>query len=310
MTRTHTVASVTVATNAAHMLPRQLDTLKQQSQKLDEIVVVDNASKDGTVDMIASRYPEVTVLSLVENSGVGGGYAAGLRYAALERKHDWVWLLDDDSVPPSNGLETLLAGLQHTADRSDRTAVLAPLCMDMKTSTSYPGMSWRSGRFIPTPVDPNAPLTFVDSVISSGSLVRREAVESVGLPRADFFMDFVDHEYCLRLRRNGFSIAIVRDSILEHEIGAQTIFNILGWKRPWADHAPWREYYIARNQTFLMWEHYPRLVTKGFVLYRLTRHAVGVVLLGKRKLACLEMLYRGFLDGRAGRLGIRYLPGS
>ena len=72
MTSTHSVASVTVATNAAHLLPRQLDALKRQSRKLDEIVVVDNASTDDTVDMLASQYPEVKVLRLPENGGVGG----------------------------------------------------------------------------------------------------------------------------------------------------------------------------------------------------------------------------------------------
>ena len=307
MTSTHSVASITVATNAAHLLPRQLDALKRQSKKLDEIVVVDNASTDNTVDMLASKYPEVKVLSLPENGGVGGGYAAGLAYAAISKKYSWAWLLDDDSVPPPDALQKLFEGLQYL-DSTAQTAILAPLCVDSKTSTSYPGLSWQGGRLVPTPGDPSQPITFVDCVISSGSLVRREAVEAVGMPRVDFFMDFVDYEYCLRLRRNGFRIAVVRDSILDHEIGEQTSFNILGRKKFWADHAPWREYYMARNETFTIWQHYPQLTIKAFVVYKFAHHALGIVLLGKQKLACLKMMCRGFLDGRAGRLGIRFLP--
>ncbi len=309
MTSTHSVASITVATNAAHLLPRQLDALKRQSRKLDEIVVVDNASTDDTVDMLASQYPEVKVLRLPENSGVGGGYAAGLAYAAITQKHNWAWLLDDDSVPPPDGLQKLFEGLQYLDESTGPTAILAPLCVDSKTSTSYPGLSWQSGRLVPTPGDPSQPLTFVDAVISSGSLVRREAVEAVGMPRVDFFMDFVDYEYCLRLRRNGFRIAVVRDSILDHEIGAQTTFNILGRKKFWAVHAPWREYYMARNETFTIWQDYPQLITKLSVVYKFAHHALGIVLLGKQRLACLRMMCCGFLDGRAGRLGIRVLPG-
>jgi len=308
MTQTYSVASVTVATNAARILPRQLDALNQQSRKLDEIIVVDNASSDGTVDMLATQYPEVTVLSLPKNGGVGGGYAAGLAHAAITKKYSWTWLLDDDSVPPPDGLQKLLDVLQYLAEGTVRTAILAPVCVDLKTSTAYPGLSWQGGRLLPTPEDPSQPLTFVDSAISAGSLIRREAVEAVGLPCVDFFMDFVDYEYCLRLRRHGFRIAVVRDSILDHEIGAQTTFNILGRKKFWADHAPWREYYMARNETFTMWQHYPQLMTKAFVVYKFAHHALGIVLLGKQKLACLKMMYRGFLDGRAGRLGIRFLP--
>ena len=310
MTQAYSVASVTVATNAARLLPRQLDALKQQSQKLDEIVVVDNASSDGTVEMLATRYPEVTVLRLPENGGVGGGYAAGLTHTALVKKHRWTWLLDDDSVPPLDGLQKLLEGLRHIAEGTAQPAVLAPVCVDLKTSASWPGMSLQDGCLVPMCGDPSQPLTFVDCVISSGSLIQRDAVEAAGLPRADFFMDFVDYEYCLRVRRHGFRIAVVRDSILEHEIGTVTTFNILGRKKFWAEHAPWREYYMARNETFTMWQDYPKLITKGFVLYRLTRHAVGILLFGKRKLACLRMQCCGFLDGRAGRLGIRFLPGN
>ena len=309
MTSTHSVASITVATNAAHLLPRQLDALKRQSRKLDEIVVVDNASIDDTVDMLASQYPEVRVLSLPENGGVGGGYAAGLAYAAITKKYSWAWLLDDDSVPPYDGLQKLFEGLQDLDESAGPTAILAPLCVDSKTSTSYPGLSWQSGRLVPTPGDPSQPLTFVDCVISSGSLVRREAVEAAGMPRVDFFMDFVDYEYCLRLRRNGFRIAVVRDSILDHEIGAQTTFNILGRKKFWAVHAPWREYYMARNETFTIWQDYPQLITKLSVVYKFAHHALGIVLLGKQRLTCLIMMCRGFIDGRAGRLGIRVLPG-
>lgn len=308
MTKTDSVASVTVATNAARILPRQLDALKEQSRKIDQIIVVDNASSDGTADMLATQYPEVTVLSLPENGGVGGGYAAGLAHAAIAKKHSWIWLLDDDSVPPPDGLQKLLDGLQYLTEGTAQTAILAPLCVDLKTSMSYPGLSWQGRRLVPTPGDPSQPLTFVDSVISSGSLIRKEAVEAVGLPRVDFFMDFVDYEYCLRVRRSGFRIAVVRDSILDHEIGEQTTFNILGRKKFWADHAPWREYYMVRNETFTIWQHYPQLITKGFVVYKFSRHAAGIVLFGKQKLACLGMMCRGFLDGRAGRLGIRFLP--
>jgi rhamnosyltransferase len=310
MTSIHSVASVTVATNAAHLLPRQLDALRRQSRKLDEIIVVDNASTDDTVDMLASQYPEVKVLSLPENGGVGGGYAAGLAYAAITKKYSWAWLLDDDSVPPPDALQKLFEGLQYLDESTAPTAILAPLCIDSKSSTSYPGLSWQGGRLVPTPGDPSQPLTFVDCVISSGSLVRREAVEAVGMPRVDFFMDFVDYEYCLRLRRKGFRIAVVRDSILDHEIGAQATFNILGRKIFWADHAPWREYYMARNETFTIWQDYPQLITKLSVVYKFAHHALGIVLLGKQKLACLRMMCRGFLDGRAGRLGIRFLPGK
>jgi GT2 family glycosyltransferase len=302
------VASVTVATNAAHLLPRQLDALRRQTRAIDEIVVVDNASTDGTAEMLAREYPEVTLLRLPENRGVGGGYAEGLAHAATDRRHHWIWLLDDDSVPPPEGIENLLVGMQHLDAGVGRTGILAPVCVDLKTSVEYPGMSWRNGCLLPATRDASQPVSFVDAVISSGSLVSREAVEAVGLPRVDFFMDFVDYEYCLRMRRHGFRIVVVRDCVLDHEIGEQTNFNILRHKVSWTDHAPWREYYIARNETYTLWHDYPTLVTRAFVVYRRVRHALGVLLFGKHKWTCVSMIFRGFRDGRLGRLGIRFRP--
>lgn len=299
------IASVTVAYNGATVLQRHLDALKKQTRKINEIIVVNNASSDDTLDVLVTEFPEVTVLNLSENSGVGGGLAAGLNYAVMTKKYDWIWLFDQDSLPSENGLERLLASLRNIAE-AESTAIVAPVNIHPETKMMCPGLSWRGGRLIPTP-EPNRHITLVDSVITSGSLVRREAIEAAGLPRADFFMDFVDHEHCLRLRRHGFKIAVVRDSILYHVHGDPSKLNILGRTKYWTDHAPWREYYMTRNEIFTIWRYYPEWKTKAFTLYRLARHALDLILFGKRKLACLSMIYRGFRDGLAGRLGVRFL---
>lgn len=135
--------------------------------------------------------------------------------------------------------------------------------------------------------------------------MRREALEAAGLPRADFFMDFVDHEHCLRFRRQGFHIAVVRDSRVQHSQGEPSKINFLGRTKYWSDHIPWREYYMTRNEIFTMWKYYPRLAVKSLLLYRLARHAAGILFFGKKKLDCVRMMIRGIADGRAGRLGIR-----
>jgi rhamnosyltransferase len=117
----------------------------------------------------------------------------------------------------------------------------------------------------------------------------------------------VDHEHCLRLRRHGFKIALVRESRLQHALGEPSKFAFLGRLKYWSDHAPWREYYMTRNEIYTIWEYYPKRAVKVLALYRQLRHAMDVLLFGKEKLACLSMIYRGFLDGRLGRLGVNSL---
>ncbi|SRR5579871_181225 len=310
MANSASIASVTVAYNGAHTLPRHLTAVKQQTRKVDEIIVVNNASTDDTLKSVAAVDPKITIVNLPKNSGVGGGFAAGLEYAALQKKYDWIWLFDQDSCPAPDALEQLLNAAAKHGTRNPGIAIVAPVCRHPQTGLSCPGMSWRNGRLVQTPIDPGNDVTFVDTVISSGTLIRRDAVERAGLPRADFFMDFVDHEHCLRIRRHGFQIAVVRDSVLQHSLGEPRRVRFLGRSTSWTDHAPWREYYMIRNEVFTLWNHYPGLRVKIFTLQRLAWHMLGIALFGREKLACFRMIARGFRDGRAGRLGIRYLPTS
>lgn len=310
MTKGLSIASVTLAYNAAETLPKQLDLLVRQTRPLDEIIVVNNGSTDDTLAVVSTHYPKVSVLNLPANVGVGGGYAAGLTYAAMERKHDWIWLLDQDSIPSADGLEKLLNGLASLESAQENIGILASLSTNSKTQLSYPGLMWRNG-FVPPYFELlHQPLCFVDVVISSGSLVCREVVGRVGLPRADFFIDFVDFEYCLRIRRHGYKIAVVRESHLDHAIGNPRITKILGYSKAWGGHAPWREYYMSRNETFTIWTYYPDWKSKLSVFRRLLRHATAILAFGEQKCACLRMVFVGFLDGRAGRLGIRFVPGE
>ncbi|HEY1678514.1 MAG TPA: glycosyltransferase [Candidatus Sulfotelmatobacter sp.] len=300
--RPGSIASVTVAYNGEDFLSSHLDALLRQSEPLDEIIVVNNASTDASLRLLRERYPQVTVIDLAGNAGVGGGYAAGLDYALNERHHHWIWLFDQDSIPRHDGLARLLDGYHSLGDHHSDVAIFAPLCIHSDTQRSYPGVRWRNGwRKCKT----TSNLEFVDAVISSGSLVRGEHIRKVGLPRADFFIDFVDFEHCLRLRKHGYRIAVVPESILDHSVGKPRMVRLGSFSYTWSDHEPWREYYKTRNEVFTIWAYDSRWQAKAATALRLARHAVGILLFGKAKFACLKMMCFGFFDGRAGKLGVR-----
>ena len=301
------VASVTTAYNAEGFLIRQMDRLLNQSRPLQEIVVVDNRSTDGTAGLLAERFPQVTVLRQAENSGAAGGWAAGLQYAALEKRHDWIWNLDGDSVPSESALESLLAGAEELA-ADLHVGMLAPLPTHEETGAFYPPWHWKDGFVRPSDEVLQQPLWFADVVIASGCLIRREVVEAIGLPRVDFFMDFFDVEYCFRMRSHGYKIAVLNQCRMSHELGYVKTVNFAGRSRVWSEHAPWREYYVSRNITYMALSRYPALDSKrGLVLY-LVRHATAVLLLGSKKAASLWKILQGVWDGLRGRLGIRFLP--
>jgi rhamnopyranosyl-N-acetylglucosaminyl-diphospho-decaprenol beta-1,3/1,4-galactofuranosyltransferase len=136
------VASVMVAFNAEQVLPRQMDALLRQTRPLQEIIVVDSASSDGTAAVVAERYPQVTLLRMSENLGQAGGWSAGLSYAALSKRHDWIWTFDNDSVPEEDTLEALLKDVDMLG--SD-VGIVAPMAIHPETATCYTPYLWRNG---------------------------------------------------------------------------------------------------------------------------------------------------------------------
>jgi len=284
-----------------------MDALLGQARALQEIIVVDNASTDGTSAMLAERYPQVTVLRMKENVGAAGAWARGLSYAALEKQHEWVWSFDDDSVPNAFVLANLLDGIGSLNGSQADVGMVAPIPVHQKSGTCYPPLLWQNGFVKPSVNYMQNPLWFADLIIASGCLVRGELVGKIGLPRADFFMDFFDYEYSLRARLNGYKIAVVPSARLDHEIGnARKVWA--GRSRLWTSYAPWREYYNSRNIAYAGWHLYPTSETKRFVLGHLARHAGAVLLFSPKKTACLRKMAQGFWDGCQAKLGIRFTP--
>src|SRR5215469_8072406 len=252
------VASVTSAYNSAHELALHIDALLGQKRPLQEIVVVDNASTDGTGALLREHYPQVTVLRMPENAGTGGALAAGLAYAALERRHDWIWMFDQDSLPAGDALEALFQQAQQLGTEANEVGMLAAFPVDKNKENSCTPWLWRNRFVKPAAQLLTRPLLFADLVITSGSMVRRDVVEQIGFPRSDFFMDFVDYEYCLRVRSRGYKIAVITQALLYHEVGnARKIRFFLGRQHLWSQHRPFREYYYSRNLAYSIWWLYP-----------------------------------------------------
>jgi rhamnosyltransferase len=288
------------------MLPGHLEALQSQGSALSQIVVVDNASTDGTVEFVSKRYPNVNVIRLDKNEGVSGGYCAGLEYA-LERGYDWVWMLDQDSKPVPGTVENLLAEYEAFPE-PDKLGLIAPLPVDQETGEPYPLFLWEERQRNLSVDFRSAGLTLVDMVISSGSLIRVDAVRKAGLPRRDFFMDFVDYEHCLRLRRNGFLIGVVKGCAMPHTIGHPRSVTFLGRRKSWSTHPAWRDYYKVRNRAFVVWQEFPSLKAKAYVVYQLLKQTAGSLAYDPQKMTRIRLMWLGFRDGVKGRLGPTVQP--
>jgi rhamnopyranosyl-N-acetylglucosaminyl-diphospho-decaprenol beta-1,3/1,4-galactofuranosyltransferase len=277
------VCALVVTHNRFELLRECLQAVFGQTRGVDEVIVVDNASTDGTPERVAAEFPQATVVSLERNEGGAGGFHEGMRYA-VQRGFDWLWVMDDDTVPTPQALERLLEA------RDGLDGLPSPSMLASK-------VLWSDGSMHPMN-HPGANLLDMDVVargLELGALpirwstfpsllVSRGAIERHGLPRKGFFIWSDDIDFTAR--------------ILRHEPGYLVASSVAYHNTP-TPQQPWqggeRFYYAVRNSLFILRGpalrpkervSFSLLVaeqTRRFLLHnRFRPGAIGVVLRGLR----------------------------
>lgn len=315
----HGIACVIVAYNNAGNLGQLLDALLNQSEPIAEIILVDNASSDGTTRMIKQTFPQVTLFANPSNTGVGGGYAQGMEYA-YKKGYNWIWLLDGDSLPQVSALEQLMTALVNLMPVHPRIGILASSPINPSTGQIYGGFV-RKGLFhkVPKEIAHLRKPALVDTVVSSGCLVSNKVVEDAGLPRTDFFMDFVDAEYNIRVRKKRYEIISVPTSIIYHQIGqpriltfrtaTSTIHSRLARKSRSSSHPAWRQYYAIRNELYTFWHEFRSYRALFRLMLAIAAKLFGIMIYNDaEKIRRGKYIFRGMRDGFKGNMGKTVTP--
>lgn len=208
------VVAVVVAWNRRELVVETLRALRSQTEPLHRIVVIDNASTDGSADVIREGFPEVALTTLPTNTGGAGGFTVGIERALTVHDAELVWLMDDDTVPDPRALEGLLRA-RAAAPRG--TVVLASAVRwtdgrphPMNTPRTRPSASRASiARAALRGCTPVRTASFVSLMIEA------DAIRAHGLPMADYFLWNDDFEYSARLLRRGRGY-LVHGSTVEH----------------------------------------------------------------------------------------------
>lgn len=192
-----------------------LSSLRQLDYQNYEVIVVDNGSSDDSVARIESEFSEVTIVEIRENRGFAGGCNLGIA-RALSDNADFVWLLNNDTIAHPGALQCLVNKAQ--GDR--RIAAVGSAIYFMEEPhrlQAWGGGSvnfWlgRSRHFL-EPVPDDA----VDFITGASMLISREALEGVGLLDEQFFMYWEDADFCFRLRKAKWKLAVAGDSRIWHK---------------------------------------------------------------------------------------------
>ncbi|NOT83259.1 MAG: glycosyltransferase family 2 protein [Methylococcaceae bacterium] len=270
--------------------------------ELLDILVVDNASDDGTVAALEKLFPAITLIRNTENLGGTGGFNTGLAWAFAQPdgQYEYLWLLDNDVVVHKHALSELVKALEHNPDAAVAGSTMLQLdypwqinemgaFVDRSRGTlvlnrhfeQVPG--WRAQPLrdlLSQEVDLTQILTHcqatmdVDYVAAASLLIRAPIAKQSGL-WLDFFIHFDDVEWCLRIANMGKRILVSANSLIWHLSAAAKVPS-------------WILYYDNRNVLYLLEKHSDSHAVNNTVKW-IAKKALYYALLGKLDLAQLHL---------------------
>lgn len=299
------IGVIIVTYNRKNELTKTLRLFDEQSSLPEYLIVVDNASTDGTFDILEkwkqekSKYKRI-VIHTKENLGGSGGFYTGLQ-KATELEADWIWVSDDDAFPEQDALEQASNYLEGEKEHIDRISAICGMVInhgriDVKHRKRYypKGITiveecmdqelYKRKEF-----DLNA-FSYVGSIIS------KEKIEKVGLTNKDYFIWWDDTEHSLRLSKVGRIVCV--PAIKIHHDVEESGYGLT-----------WKTYYGFRNMCDMYRKHMPRRCYQYFCLkIRIKTQISKLTGWKKEEMTILNDAYQ---DCRNRKFGIHpvYRPG-
>jgi GT2 family glycosyltransferase len=280
------------------------------------ILVIDNASTDGTSDAISKSFPKVILINNQENLGGTGGFNTGLKWAFDQSaaRYQYLWLLDNDVLVHRRALAELVALLETKPDVAVAGSTMMQLDYPWRINEMGSFVNQKTGHLvwhrhlevIPSwqgqsvqklLTEEEADLTKhlmhcqssmdVDYVAAASLLVRTDIAKQAGLWR-DYFIHFDDVEWCLRIAKMGFRVVVSAKSLIWHLSAVAKV-------------PTWILYYDNRNVLDLLKTHGADKRTLKQAVRYVLKKAVYYHLIGKSELAQLHS--EAVADFKAGQMG-------
>lgn len=296
------IGVVIVTYNRVEKLEEALRRFEEQTYPPTYILVVNNASTDGTNDMlknwerIQTNYKKM-IINMKSNVGGSGGFHRGLE-EALKLDAEWVWVSDDDAFPDKDALKTANYFLTH--ENSNISAICGAVINNGEIDLGHRKKVIYSGNCINFKSCSKSLYKSdkfeVDLFSYVGAIIKVQKMKEVGTTNKDFFIWFDDSEHSLRLGRSGkiFCIPQIR---VHHDVG---FIN---------GNVSWKSYYGIRNEIYSVKKHFRKTVYWCYLLGAILHSIKKYVVFSTHLKGKLELI--GIVDGMKGKLGIHrtYKPG-
>ena len=281
------IAAVVVTYNRLELLKQCVNSLRNQTYKLDEIIIVNNSSTDGTLDWLTQQN-DLTVITQ-ENSGSAGGQYTGIKNA-YEKGYDWIWCFDDDCIVEKDALlklvefnpdeKTILNSAVLSLDQS-KAGRLAFALYDKKKDILYRNIDDFTCDIIPS------------ANFFNGTLFNQNVIAKVGLPLKVLFIRGEEYEYLLRIQFAGFQVLTIKASRVFHPAAEKIIYDNRFFRYEYLLLTPIKRFYTIRNLTFIT-RKYP--VQRNITLFKIILLDI-FVMISKLKFGLVITEIKGFING-------------
>ena len=280
-----------------------VDNISRLAKQIPYIVIIDNASECEILERFGNISSEkLEIIRNPRNLGIAAALNQGLQRAG-ELGYSWGVTMDQDSRAEINLIDKLCAALAQVRE-THRIVIVAPQIynLDLELPTYY--LRPRFGPFYERAYCREGILDSVTTVITSGSMINIKIFQELGGYREDFFMDYVDTEFCLRAGSEGYKIIVACEARLDHTLGDRREVRVGRWRLFPTFHPPQRWYTISRNRVAMIRMYalrFPHWFTYEIVAswYTLAR----MLLTEDDRLEKVRAVWRGLLDGLRGKMG-------
>jgi rhamnosyltransferase len=257
-------------------------------------VLIDNSDINKIEFTEISKLSKIHIINLFDNFGIAKAQNIGINYA-LTQNADAIIFFDQDSQIDSSFLSNLIAPLSN-----DNISICAPLFIDFDSEIQLPVISINKFGLISYSNNFQKELDN-KIVISSGLIVKSEIFNLVGLMNEEYFIDYVDTDFCFRCFARNIKINVVPNAVMKHPVGDKMV-KILGFY--FFIHNPQRVYYQIRNCFLFSSKNYVPLLFRLREIISLAFHQFFLMCFYyKNRLYYLKAFYYGFLHGLIGKSG-------
>lgn len=272
--------------------------------QVEVVYLVDNASNNiEEIEKLIKNINSFDIHLITNEKNLGIATALNqLCRIALFNKYDWILTLDQDTICPDGMIQEMTL---YTSD--EKIGIICPsvyyqggngkrntIKKNRNTADYYKLKGGIQKKYI------SEDITYVYACMTSASLTNVKMWNEIGGFRDDYFIDFVDNEFCMRMAINGYRILRVNRYHINHQLGETKEKQIFGiFKFTSYSHVPWRFYYMVRNNRAFIKEYgcYLPIIKEYIKLWNIIFYGI---IHSDKKLCTLKYMVKGYKDAGKG----------